>query len=259
MSECAFCSNTADSKEHIWSDWFNRVLPHVDGYHFRQGIRDGTVRMFDAGNLNVKLPVVCQPCNNGWMSELEDKHAKPAMQRLITSNNGTIVPPQQLKSIANFAFKSSVIADHAALQELNNDPFFTFQQRSDFKESLIIPNNVQMWLGVLEKEGYGIFRAFYYPSPTQSNPRFEIYATTFGAGFLIFQVVACRWIGIGIPDHVPWVSQGNVWDKSTIPLWPNNGRSAFWPPDKHLTISQAMDFSVRWNQVEVPNLWLKPN
>jgi hypothetical protein len=53
------------------------------------------------------------------MSELEDKHAKPAMKDLILSDSGVLLQAERLKSIANFAFKSAVIADHASFPTRN--------------------------------------------------------------------------------------------------------------------------------------------
>lgn len=256
MAQCAFCESTADSGEHIWSDWFNKILPKTRGYQFLQETGQG-LRRYKARVLNRKLPVVCAKCNNGWMSDMENKHAKPAMEKLVLSDKGAVLSPQQLTSIALFAFKSAVIADHTPLQSLDRSPFFTMQQRAAFRDSFRIPGNVQMWLGAFKEEGHGIFRAIYYPCPPESNPGFEVYAATFGAGFLIFQVVACRWTKNGPFGYVPRVKQGRWWEKFTVPFWPNDGRSVFWPPDKQFTLRTASEFSRRWQKTLVPVEWLK--
>ena len=207
-----------------------------------------------ATSLNRKLPVVCRSCNNNWMSNLEDKHAKPAMADLIVSDKPTSLDPERLKSIANFAFKSAVIADHVRVPDRTleaSPPFFTAHARYAFRESLTIPDNVQMWLAAFEERRYGIFRAIYYPSPAKTVPAFESYALTFGVGFLLLQVVASRSLETSTRAFGFDVTQGEGWDLFSVPFWPARGRPILWPPNGQLSIALANRFADRWLGTEL--------
>ena len=255
---CAFCPDTADiTGEHIWSDWINRIVP-TGQFRFTWDSHTATPRTYVTALLNQKLPVVCRTCNNGWMSDLENEHAKPAMADLIVSDKAVLVDPERLKSIANFAFKSAVIADHARVPDLilrARPPFFTTQARYAFRESLTIPDNVQMWLAAFEESRYGIFRAIYYPSPANTVPAFESYALTFGVGFLLIQVVASRSLGTGARRFGCDVTQGEGWDKFSVPFWPVDGRPVSWPPDRRLTLALANRFADRWIGTKIDTDW----
>ena len=258
--QCAFCPNTADiTGEHIWSDWINRIVP-TGRFRFTWDSHTETPRTYLTALLNSKLPVVCRTCNNGWMSNLEEKHAKPAMADLIVSDKTVLLGPERLKSIANFAFKSAVIADHARVPDPileARPPFFTTQARYAFRRSLAIPGAVQMWLAAFEESRYGIFRAIYYPSPADVEPGFEIFVLTFGAGFLLFQVVAARWLRAGLPNLRVGVTQGEGWDKVSVPFSPPTGCSVSWPPVGRLNLAQAFKFAARWMGTDIPPGWQK--
>ena len=254
--QCPFCPNTADiTGEHIWSDWINRIVP-TGRFRFTVDSHTERPRTYFATQLNSKLAVVCGTCNNGWMSDLENEHAKPAMAELIISDKTLLLDPERLKSIANFAFKSAVIADHVRAPDPTlgaHSPFFSTQARYAFRESLAIPANVQMWLAASEKSRYGIFRAIYYPAPAKAVPAFESYALTFGVGFLLFQIVASRSLGAAAGAFGFDVTQGEGWDKFSVPFWPSDGRPIHWPPDGRLSLGLANRFADRWLGTEVYN------
>ncbi|HEY5176135.1 MAG TPA: hypothetical protein VII95_11290 [Terriglobales bacterium] len=196
------------------------------------------------------------------MSDLEHKHAKPAMAELIVSDKAVLLDPERLKSIASFAFKSTVIADHVRVPDTilgTHPPFFTTQERHAFRKSLAIPGNVQMWLAAFEESRYGIFRAIYYPSPANTVPAFESYALTFGVGFLLIQVVASRLLGTGTRRFGFDVTQGEGWDKFSVSSWPADGRSLSWPPGQRLSLALANRFADRWLGTKIDTDWHNAN
>jgi hypothetical protein len=191
------------------------------------------------------------------MSTLESDHAKPAMENLILSDKLVFLTHQRLKSIANFAFKTAAIADHYSLED-REGPFFTREARHSFAKSLTIPKGVQMWISAFKDEGHGVVRTVYHQSPADTVARFELYVLTFGASFLLFQVVAARWLTPGMSRH-PYVTQGKFWNKFAIPFWPPNGETILWPPRKQFDLRLAKNFITRWEDTTVPPAWLKSN
>ncbi|UXS33872.1 hypothetical protein FY152_17020 [Agrobacterium tumefaciens] len=92
---CIFCgkSNNRLSKEHIWPKWLQNHIPDPgpSRHTVSQGfIIDGQiVNVMDKGQLyrpgtiiSQRLRVVCLPCNNGWMSRLQNQN-KPIIEEFI--------------------------------------------------------------------------------------------------------------------------------------------------------------------------------
>lgn len=106
---------------------------------------DAEVKEWEAGSMDHTAKVVCVPCNTGWMSDLESRHAKPAMKQMILSDNPTYLTTEQLVSIAICAFKTAVIGDHTERGKL---PFFPAQARRRFANTLRIPLGFQVWVAL---------------------------------------------------------------------------------------------------------------
>lgn len=208
--ECAFCPATANfSGEHIWSKWMRQLFKSKK---FRFSQRDSAgkiVKQWSMPGIDLKAKVVCKPCNEGWMSSLEDQHAKPAMYDLIVGKN-VFISESSAKSIALFAFKTAVIVDHMG----RNEPFYPTSARREFANSLTIPRNVNIWLAGLFPTSSG--RAYsLYPEKYFEPPRyFKLNVCTLAAGHLVFQVVGAQYIEI--PPFGPVLG----FEHLAVPIWP---------------------------------------
>src|SRR5271155_2834572 len=109
--KCAFCPHPADSPEHIWSVWM-RELFHSKRYRFRNLDKSGTMKIFHGSLIDHKAHVVCEQCNNTWMSQLEQYYFKPAMEKMITGSDKVHLDIKSIAAIVMFMFKTSVIANH---------------------------------------------------------------------------------------------------------------------------------------------------
>src|SRR5687768_12744892 len=87
MKRCIFCPNPRTMKhgEHIWDDWLNRE----NGKDIRRlgtvthlGLHDVPIREYRTNRLEVASDVVCDPCNNEWMSVLSSE-AKTRLEPII--------------------------------------------------------------------------------------------------------------------------------------------------------------------------------
>src|SRR5436190_17415875 len=101
--QCAFCPSpaVAHGGEHAWSAWMGRLIV-TKGFRLYSFNEHGLQRIWKKRKLDEKLPVVCERCNNEWMSDLENQHAKPAIKDLIVSDKLVTLNPQRLESIAKF-------------------------------------------------------------------------------------------------------------------------------------------------------------
>lgn len=254
--ECAFCSKPAVTKggEHAFSDWMNPVVEEMfprTQKTIAMVTDKGKTAQWKQKSLDMKLPVVCAKCNNGWMSQLEQQHAKPAMRGLIISDKLASVPPDQLQSIAIFAFKQAVVADYASVP--SRTPFFSSTERHSFAATLAIPQGVHMWLAAFKEKSQGFFLPLYYeyPNAANANRGFQLYSFTFGVGYFCFQFIGLRWINPAMAGFPGLLSQDRSWDKFTLPFWPSDGQAVRWPPSKQMTLDTAHRFIYRWNEMVI--------
>jgi hypothetical protein len=97
--------------EHIWSAWMNDLFPVTDAT-FQQTKMDGSVvKQWHAPEVNLKSKVVCATCKNGWMSDIENLHAKLAMADLILGRRVGAISNRRARGLSLFAFKTAVITN----------------------------------------------------------------------------------------------------------------------------------------------------
>lgn len=74
---CVFCGTEGVklTKEHIWSDWIRRTLSEEQrSVRLRHDVRDskrGPIRNYSSRLFTLTAKDVCEPCNGGWMHDLE--------------------------------------------------------------------------------------------------------------------------------------------------------------------------------------------
>jgi len=253
MPECAFCPNAAKlSGEHIWSAWMGEVFSHIKRFRFRQRDHEGQViKEWPSPYLDMKAKVVCRSCNNGWMSDLERHHAKPAVEDMILGNKELSISQSRATSIARFAFKTSVIANHMARTQPS---FFPPAIRREFAKSLAIPQGVQMWLaGFLPMETQGHLFARWGNQEIDGIGRIEFYVCTFAVGHLVFQVVSGR---LHTETRHQWgeinFTPMHNFEHLAVPFWPAIQDGIVWPlPNALLTRDDFNSFGERWDSVNV--------
>jgi hypothetical protein len=120
MSEkrkCVFCDGTKLSKEHIFAQW---LLKELDIY-------DSDVSMTHASSIGIPVSnrkhpfsklvngLVCEKCNNGWMSQLEGDCQK----HIINLMNGDEIESEinflneHYDTVAKWAFKNVILLNSA--------------------------------------------------------------------------------------------------------------------------------------------------
>jgi len=250
---CAFCPTEAKklSGEHIWDDWLNRALP-TKRFRVRQRFSQlDPFRQYDAVALKEKLSVVCETCNNKWMSDVSNR-AKKVLHEMVVAGKRTILFQADLRVVAAFGFMKCVVGDHATRGE---DPFFSRAARERFRTSLTIPSEVQMWIAAFQ----GAYRysgkfttSLLAPSEPGPLEGIEFYSHTYVIGHLVLQTLAPGWKRVH--DRVrplPTLEPGTDWLPAAIQFLPENGSALEWPPPKYLGDSTIQRFMDRFNRINV--------
>lgn len=241
MKECAFCFQPAKlSGEHVYSDWMNEVLPGGWESRFTKSADSSSASRYSA-ELDWKVKVVCEACNNGWMSDIEAKHAKPVMAPLIAGNIGISITQANAQSIAIFAFKTAVIMD-LVRKDKDREPFFSRRLRTAFRKHLDIPSIVRMWMcayapGARRADAF----AGYYSGEMPFVGPVQLCVCTYGVGGFAFQVVAVKHLGSG--GLIP----AGEFDKLSIPFWPEIPPRFVWPlPFGLRSVQEFIQYHRRW-------------
>lgn len=136
---CIFCGGRPITKEHIYADWMrDYLLPGGDTAHqvtfldLRTGrLHAGTGPLQLKGDHRARgLQVVCQRCNNTWMSGIQQR-AKPALVPLLTGL-GNAPNREHQRRIAAWAAMFTIIYERAdprtaCIGELHRRAFMTRQ------------------------------------------------------------------------------------------------------------------------------------
>jgi hypothetical protein len=116
---CIFCGAKADSYEHVFPDWINRVIVNdeLDAEFF--AVADGKIENARAYLANkaasLRAKIVCDACNKGWMSDLESVIC-PLLTPLILGKETTLDHPQQLLT-AQWAVKTAMVGETIVYRE----------------------------------------------------------------------------------------------------------------------------------------------
>ena len=148
---CIFCGfHRRKTKEHIWPDWMKTYLrdsgqaSHVEGVHnFRWKTNVGSRVSERPGHVStMKIRVVCQPCNNGWMGDLENQ-VKTTLVRILNREEFDISIKDQ-QSLAQWIVLKTIVGEHYSGGE---SPLTPEEDRAAFRETLQIPGYFAIWIG----------------------------------------------------------------------------------------------------------------
>jgi hypothetical protein len=194
-----------------------------------------------------KTKVVCGDCNNGWMSDLETR-VKLMIGDMVYKCTETTLQDKDIATVAAWVYTKAIVAEHS---HDNTTPFWTFAERQPFRQTLSIPNGVQMWLASLAIE-HGLLKSYFVQTPLNTPRRFELNVFTYGLGHFVIQVVTARWNKKAFRRHAPppILTPASVWDSCSIPFWPSNGTPVSWPPAAHLIDRAVEQFVQRWMLLE---------
>jgi hypothetical protein len=111
---CVFCGRTDQkiSGEHVWPAWLGELLVEQLAQTSWVITRNGATRTTSA--FDARVSVVCKPCNEGWMSNLEGR-VRPILTPMILGESPALpLSASDQETLAFWAVKSALVADHFA-------------------------------------------------------------------------------------------------------------------------------------------------
>jgi hypothetical protein len=204
---CIYCGKEAGSEEHVFPQWLRERFKGAGTLEHKVNINEPVRLMRRIQDVRITVRSVCKKCNNGWMSNLQNK-AKPIIEGLLDETNTTL-SLEDARTLTSWAVMTVM-----CMETRNERPFWLYREldRTLFYASKEIPKNTEVWI------------AYWVNSP---GPFFEGkngqakdsdgHVSTFGFGNLIFQVLHIVPKGGGTPQ-AGRITIDDHWEKFLIPI-----------------------------------------
>lgn len=238
--QCLFCTNEANSKEHLWSDW---ILKRLGTQPTR--IKMGKARASTVPHSVIEVRCVCIPCNGGWMSDLESENI-PIIGRVMENTATPLDVPQQT-SLALWCVMKAMVLD--GVNAKNRGHFFTRNECEALRLQRRIPDKTVVQIGAYVRSGYsadGTIVWFDFPNAPKAA---KASVSTFVIGHLVIQVVTVH----HEPEHENAPVQGVMirdgeWGTLLLRIWPTGTQSVMWPPQATFSNSGASSIATLQNR-----------
>ncbi len=160
---CIYCGQTGNmSKEDVWPTWLHGLITrNIPSYALRD-LRFDSLKNLDKATATEKkksgdprtlrVRWVCQGCNNGWMSQLQEK-AKPIVLPFMHGEQSVLNQDQQ-KTFAGWAAMNVMTAEFRDVRNLS----VSAVDRKSLMETRVPPENWKIWIGNLDTEKW---KAYY--------------------------------------------------------------------------------------------------
>lgn len=227
--QCIFCTNSANTKEHVWPEWVLAAVDQDRPLRFEMGNDPGF--LFSG---EFKIGCVCGTCNNGWMSRLENE-VKPFLEPLMC---GVITPLSHSfqTGLSVWAVKIAMVIEGARPKSAH-ERFYSVEDTHAFRKHQIIPDMTRVEVGYFADSGLHVAAGDITLS-CGPNGGGRGHVTTIVVGQVALQVTTIK------PDPeffgrnaAVTVAQGN-WDAYLIDLWPHSN-CRIWPPPLPFTIGNG--------------------
>jgi hypothetical protein len=171
-----------------------------------------------------KLPVkcVCEQCNNGWMSRMENR-ARPHLEPLLTGQPRVLDADAQT-TISTWAVKTAMV-----LEGMDADPkrHYSQLQRERFRLRAAIPWRTSVWLAASAGADSFMSTKNRHMGATPNDSGVSV---TMAFGAVVLQVLTMRLPeDVGPNTLVDTQVRRGPWSDSALQIWQPR-EAASWPP-----------------------------
>jgi hypothetical protein len=220
VKPCIFCEKPADSKEDLFPRW---ILKRVNTQQplYRQMGEDPPLITDDQ---EVRIPCVCQKCNNTWMSGME-KTAQKFLGPMIEDLSFPL-DRQNQQNLSEWAIKCAMCNDTV-------DPhprFFTEAECHAFKQKRTIPARTRIFAARFtgrSLDSNGVDFTLIEPNSNRLLVRGHVY--TVMVGHVVLQALSWH----PDPEHADKIirikAADGPWEDLTFQIWPLIKKTIMWP------------------------------
>lgn len=198
-----------------------------------------------------KINTVCHPCNNTWMSRLEEKNIPVVGSMLM--NTSTVIDTGRQRLFNEWAVKTAMVMD-SIKEHHDYEKFYTRDECFAMRISWQIPKRTRIWIGALAESHLGAFGTDFTIRGGNGARIGMGTANTIIIGHFAVQVVTIH----TTPEYAAYTlvdvqPKPGDWDNMVIQVEPRVQKQVNWPPKVvftnggRLSIALLMD---RWRSGE---------
>lgn len=108
---CVFCGGRPVEREHLIPEWVGKCFPHRGPYPHTKRAADEQgeqSKLYSAGVFRAKARIVCQPCNGGWMSDLENA-VRPLLRWMMLTGQSCALGADDQRVLARWSLKTLMV------------------------------------------------------------------------------------------------------------------------------------------------------
>lgn len=222
---CVFCGGTPVTREHVWPRWARTLwaregpLPHFQ--QVAQDDRDDVERAWRREACSTTVSAVCQRCNNGWMSALEQQ-AKAMLEPML-HGRGRVLHAGGQRTLAAWALKTAMMIEHthgAARHVIGPADYGRLMAQGEPSEHVLI------WMAAYAGEHIAMGRMYGLDADMATGPDPDRGSRDIWGATIMFCPVVFQLFGSDIPELLEGV-QLNA--PGCHPLWPHVDSFAWTP------------------------------
>lgn len=227
-NDCIFCGKSAGSREHIWPQW---LLARRDFGPFR--LKRAGAKEVILNKVELTTKSVCGNCNNGWMSELEQK-VKPILEQMFDGKPVDLNREQQ-HLIAVWITKIAFLWDSTKGRNVENT-FYQLSEGIALATQYQIPQFTAVWIGQIDEMHRAVDGADYTLDETPKRIGGGSSITLTNEHF-VAQIVSLRLDETPTgPTVLGLEPKPGDWNEMLIQIWPPTDQDiVHWPPKVSFT------------------------
>jgi hypothetical protein len=254
MVTCVFCGlQKPASEEDVVSKWIRRTLNPATEIIIRAEPTGAVSRL---QHLTVTLAnMVCQTCNNTWMSRLENLGVKPFLEPMLTNEHDVTLNEIQQRDLARWAIIKVLLMEHAMRQRrahlrsvvgyLPSVPELAWLYGNDDP-----PPRSRVWLGAFDAQGRILVSTqsrllMSAPTPGEAAP-VAAHMTTLTIGHVLLQIFSTNFV-LADAQSIPAYDTNppQPYAQALSRIWPI-GRSALRRPPSTYVSREVLDKLANW-------------
>jgi hypothetical protein len=253
---CIFCGRQKSaSEEDVIPKWIRRTLDPTSEIVIRAEPTGATSRM---QHLVVMLAdMVCEECNNTWMSKLENRGVKPFLEPMLTNKHRVTIGETEQRDLARWAIMKVLLMEHAMRQRRAHlrstigytptDPELAWLYSNDEP-----PPRSRVWLGAFDARGKVMLTTqarLLTSAPTPSGDHtVPAHMTTLTIGYVMLQVFSTNFV-LADAQAVPayGANPPQPYAQALSRIWPIEHSRVQWPPSAYVS-PETFDDIANWGQ-----------
>jgi len=222
---CIFCGATANSCEDAWPRWLTGRF--IAPGSMEAQIGNDVLKTWRTDRAEIRIRRVCNACNNGWMSRLEDR-GKPVITRLLDQVTCTL-DVHDCQTLSLWAVKTSMV-----LESVNGPEhwLYTDLERTLMFKCGLMPPFTDVWIAqcVNFPSTYSISRILSTATRRDAHCQARAAVTTLAFGILAIQVLKVVPLNTMSPETKITVEERpGPWDRLALQVWPIQPEPVRWP------------------------------